>query len=354
MSSRKKDLPSRLLEHIKERGLIQEGDKVMVAVSGGADSMALLSCLVKIKSALKIELSIAHFNHGLRENAIRDEKFVQEKASLLGIPCITGRGDVKGEACRLHGSLEDVARRLRYKFLEEIAKKEGIQWVATAHTATDQAETLLIRLIRGTGLIGLAGIREIMGGRFIRPFLCVTREDVRRYVQENQIDFIDDESNKDERFLRNWVRKRILPLLKEINPRIDYALSDLANDSMMLSDYMLGEVDSFISRDSNGDVVITANMARHCPLPILSYVIQRAYALVSDEAKPLSRNQVDAILRILLQSDAGLRTFNLPCHIRVISEKGMCRFVRNISVQVSEKQCNKPNHKRPTSEKDFG
>ena len=199
--------------------MVQPGDRVVCAVSGGADSMALLWAMYLMKDTLEIELCAAHYNHHLRgAESDRDEAFVKEFCDGYGIPVILGGGQVVSGA----KGLEAAARDARYGFLRSIPGK-----IATAHTADDNAETILMHLVRGTGLKGLGGISPV-DAQVIRPMLDVSREDVVAFLTEYSISYIEDSSNSGDAFLRNRLRHHVMPLLKEENPRLAENLSAMA------------------------------------------------------------------------------------------------------------------------------
>lgn len=203
----------------RQYGLIQPGDKIVCAVSGGADSMALLFALYLLKEEWQLDLSAAHFNHHLRgAESDRDEAFVCDFCAGFGIPVSVGHAYV------VSGSkgLEAAARDARYGFLRTLPGK-----IATAHTADDNAETMLMHLIRGTGLKGLGGIMP-QNGNVIRPMLGITRQDVENFLSEYAIDHITDSSNHTDDFLRNRLRHQVMPLLKSENPRLAENLSATA------------------------------------------------------------------------------------------------------------------------------
>lgn len=199
--------------------LIEPGDKITCAVSGGADSMALLWSLYLLKDEWDLELSAAHFNHHLRgEESQRDEDFVRDFCAGYGIPLYVGSGEVKAGK----KGLEAAAREARYAFLRTLPGK-----IATAHTADDNAETILLHLVRGTGLKGLGGIMP-QNGNVIRPMLGVTRAQVEALLEEYCVPHIEDSSNGEDQFLRNRLRHGVMPLLREENPRIAENLSAMA------------------------------------------------------------------------------------------------------------------------------
>lgn len=208
-----------LRAQLRRYDMLQPGDTVVCAVSGGADSMALLWAMYLIKDKMGIQLEAAHFNHGLRgAESDRDEQFVREFCQRFDIPLHVGKGQVRpGKK-----GLEAAAREARYAYFDTLPGK-----LATAHTADDNAETVLLHLVRGTGLKGLGGIAPVMGRR-IRPMLTVTRQQVLELLKEYHISYVTDSSNETDAFLRNRLRHHVMPLLKQENPRLAENLSDMA------------------------------------------------------------------------------------------------------------------------------
>lgn len=210
---------NKLSSFLRRYRMVEAGDHVICAVSGGADSVALLFAMYLLKEKLDIRLSAAHFNHCLRgEESDRDEKFVRDFCDRYDIPVIVGSGEVTAGK----KGLEAAARDARYAFLRQLPGK-----IATAHTADDNAETVLLHLVRGTGLKGLGGITPV-NGNVIRPMLGVTRQDVEDFITEWGLSHIEDSSNHEDAFLRNRLRHHVMPLLKEENPKLAESLSTTA------------------------------------------------------------------------------------------------------------------------------
>ena len=210
---------NKLSAFIRRFEMIDPGDNVICAVSGGADSMALLWAMYLLKDKLKIHLSAAHFNHRLRgEESDRDEAFVADFCKGYGIDFVAGSGNVVAGS----KGLEAAAREARYAFLRSLPGK-----IATAHTASDNAETVLLHMVRGTGLKGLGGVTPV-NGSVIRPMLSVTREEVLAFLEEYSIPFVEDSSNGADDFLRNRLRHHIVPRLKKENPSLSQNLSAMA------------------------------------------------------------------------------------------------------------------------------
>lgn len=227
---------SKVLRYIRERKLMHAGERVCVAVSGGADSVALLRVLLELRPELGIVLTVAHFNHRLRgDDSEADEAFVADMAQQCGLEFFAGGADVRQHARAGKLSIEAAGRKLRYRWLIDLAEQQKLDAIATAHTLDDQAETVLLKFLRGAGTRGLAGIfPEMPAGtpkntHVIRPLLCLSRDEVEAYLGSLGQTWREDESNFDRRIVRNRVRHELLPLLeREYNPNLRHALSDSA------------------------------------------------------------------------------------------------------------------------------
>ncbi|HXJ93036.1 MAG TPA: tRNA lysidine(34) synthetase TilS [Terriglobia bacterium] len=222
---------------VKRAGLFHPGDRVGVAVSGGPDSMLLLDFMKEYSPEAGLTLAVLHFNHRLRgAESDEDERFVRTGAERLGIDFLCSGAPVKELARERKMNIESVARELRYRFFGSFLREGKLNKVATAHTANDQAETVLLRLLRGTGTRGLGGIRlvvQVPGGQVVRPFLGLTRPEVEAEVARRAIVFRTDASNLDASLARNRVRQQVLPLLsREFNPGVVRTLAAFADRAL--------------------------------------------------------------------------------------------------------------------------
>ena len=226
---------------------------VLVAVSGGADSVALLRALSRLKTSGEGSLHVAHLNHGLRsDEANADQHFVQELSQILGHCCLVKQVDVNRLACVRGEGIEEVAREVRYDFFIETAQRIGARFVATAHTSDDQAETVLYRVLRGTGIAGLRGIPVYRSlndlTTLVRPMLNASRDEVLAYLATWNQDFRSDSSNTDTRYMRNRIRHELLPrLMSDYHPRTRESLlrlSDLAEGAQRIVDDRVDELAS--------------------------------------------------------------------------------------------------------------
>jgi tRNA(Ile)-lysidine synthase len=220
-----KRIEQKILRFIDERSLISEGDKLLVAFSGGPDSVFALSFLNKYKRRFKIDLCAVHFNHQLRDQESNaDETFAEKICKSKDIPLVVVKLNAKAFAKRNKISIEEAARKLRYRNLEMLAEDLESSKIVTAHNQSDNTETMLINLFSGTGSSGISGI-PITRGNIIRPLLSVTKQDIISYLQNKKIPFRIDSSNFSDEFKRNYIRNNILPLIREkINPSLDEAM----------------------------------------------------------------------------------------------------------------------------------
>jgi tRNA(Ile)-lysidine synthase len=242
-----------VLDYIRERDLFHAGDRVVVAVSGGADSVALLRVLFELRAELGIVLAVAHFNHQLRgADSDADEKFVADLAQCHDVEFFAGRADIREHAVSNKLSIEHAARDLRYAWLMKLAQQQHFEAIVTAHTFDDQAETVLMKFLRGAGTKGLAGIHPMLlrdGIRIVRPMLETQRTEIEQYLTSIGQRWREDESNCDPRFARNRIRHELLPLLeREYNPNLRELLNEAAEVALAEEDYWQGKAQAFLDR----------------------------------------------------------------------------------------------------------
>ena len=227
-------LSSKVIRTIERYRMVHPGDRVLVGLSGGADSVALTELLLELKPRLGITLVLAHLNHGLRAEAEEDQAFCRSLSERLSLPFASGRADVAERARKSKRSIEDEGRNARYQFLEAQAAQFGAQRIAVGHTLDDQAETFLLRLLRGSGSRGLGAIHPVKDGGIVRPLIEVRRREIESYLKERGASFREDASNADPRFTRNRIRHQELPRLSSAyNPRL---VETLARSASLLRD----------------------------------------------------------------------------------------------------------------------
>ncbi len=289
--------------------LFDKGDKILVGVSGGADSMVLLDQLVKLGAQKKLEIAVLHINYGMRgEESDEDEHLVQTRCRELEVFLTIHRSD---DLSISDSNLEEAARTIRHKVLKETAKEVNASVIALGHTLDDQAETILMHLIRGAGLKGLGGMSK-RDGLLVRPLLDVSRESVRTYAHKNNIIYRDDSSNWDMRFTRNKVRQLLMPMLTEnFNPNIRESLANAA-EIYKSDEAFLQELTSTIYRryvkEKKGAVAINASELLEMPPALQRRLVRTMIKVVSPKLSNIGHRKALMIaLDTLNKSDAGMK-----------------------------------------------
>ena len=246
-----------ILITIKNNNLIQDGEKVLLGVSGGPDSIAMLSALYEIQKERIIDFNIyvAHINHGIRENAKVDEKFVKEFCKERNIECFVLNTNIKEIAKENKRGLEETGREIRYKFFEEIGNEISANKIAIAHNKKDNAETIIMNILRGTGISGLCGM-EIIQNKYIRPLLFETREKIEEYLKNKNIEPRIDETNFENEYTRNKIRNIVLPYIqKEFNPNFIDTLNRLSSIVKEENNYL-----KKITEQAYKDILVEENL----------------------------------------------------------------------------------------------
>ena len=254
-----------VLQTIERNDLLLQGDSVIVALSGGADSVALLHVLNSIKEKYNLKIYAAHLNHMLRgEEADRDEKFCKILCENYSTELFVRHADIKKLARERKIGLELCGREERYKFFDELALNLGSK-VATAHTASDNAETLIFRLVRGTSVRGAAGIPP-RRGHFIRPLISCTRAEIESYCSENKLSFVTDSSNLSDDYARNIIRHKVIPVLSGLNPCFEQAALRYCESAAEVADFLGAQAESLLRGAKtkfgyNADTLLEADCA---------------------------------------------------------------------------------------------
>lgn len=296
------------------------GKTVLAAVSGGRDSMALLHVLLELSTKLGFTVAAAHYNHHLRESAGRDEELVRGYCARRGVPLLCGGGNVRARAEENGSSIEDAAREMRYVFLRQAAEECGADFIATAHHRQDNAETVLLHLLRGSGLNGLGGIPSVRGN-IIRPLLEADRADIDAYISENSIPYAEDETNQDTAYTRNRLRLDLLPLLEEIAPGSVRRIADAAGRLRADEDFLQQQSAALIPKaEENGCVCVSAKELSRQHGAISSRIVRGAARALGAE---LTAEQTDSVLRL---KRGGC--LSLGGNLRAAREGDILRFYR--------------------------
>ena len=305
-------LLKRTARYCEAEGLISSGMGVLVACSGGADSLSLLDMLVRLSRLSRYDFRVeaAHFEHGIRKAcgaSLADARFVEDFCRERGIPCRVGHGDVPALALAQGLSLETAARELRYAFLERVRRERGLDVIATAHQADDQAETVLMRLLRGTGIEGLSAMRPRARGRLplIRPLLFATRREIEEYCAARGLEPRQDATNGELDCTRNRLRLETLPhLATEYNPRLAQALCQLAKLSADETDFISEQADA-VWPELVADGRLLARPFRHLHPVLQRIVLRRYWQLCTGSGKDLPFAHVERLRSVLLNGHAG-------------------------------------------------
>ena len=309
--------------------MLPEGCTVLCAVSGGADSICLLHRLNGLRMVRHFTLIAAHYNHHLRgAESDRDEAFVRRFVAercgeqkvitpegerlLPPVEMIVGGGDVAAQAKERRAGLEETARAMRYDFLNETADRIGADFIATAHTADDNAETLLLHLLRGSGLRGLTGIQPIRG-RLIRPLLTTTRQTVEQYLTRYGIPHVEDSSNGEDAFLRNRLRHQVMPLLEELAPGFTERSRETLTTLRADEDYLIAKADKLAAQavPQDGGLVILASVIAFAPDPLAVRAVRRLIGTVSGGDRDCGSAHLEAVVRLCRGSDPSAQV-SLP------------------------------------------
>ena len=296
--------PDRVAEFAQRHEMFRPGDRVGVAVSGGADSVFLLHALVQLASQRDLHLSVVHIEHGIRgPQSVADAEFVRDLAVQLGLPFHLHGADVPG----MDDNLEQAARRVRTAFYQKLIQSGCVDRVATGHTRSDQAETVLYRVLRGSGFAGLAGILPVIGPGIVRPLLELSGAEVRDWLRQRSITWREDETNQDRSYARNRLRHEILPLLTDAcNPHLEQALANLATLARDEESYWAAAL-PVLPAQPGEPLVIPVSSLTGAPINIARRLIRGYIRGVKGNLRQIEFAHVERILRMALAGDGHNR-----------------------------------------------
>jgi tRNA(Ile)-lysidine synthase len=300
---------------IQDYQMLERGQSVLVAVSGGADSMVLLHTLWQLCEPLALQLYVAHLNHQMRANANEDARFVEATAHQLGLQCICQASDVPVYQQQHKLSPEDAARRVRYAFLRATATHLRTDRIAVGHTADDQAETVLFHLLRGSGLRGLGGIPPVRA-RIVRPLIRVSRADILAYARTHRLQFREDPSNVQRHYTRNRLRLDLLPVLRQhYNPRLVQSLCRtaqlLADDEAALQAVAHQHFLAARLASTAASIQLRIDVMTPLPLALQRRVLRAALAELIGDLQGVTATHIASVLA-LLRSGSGNKHVDLP------------------------------------------
>jgi tRNA(Ile)-lysidine synthase len=299
-------------------GLISPGDKVLVAVSGGADSLALLYLLEQFSKELGYELFVAHLNHLVRgKESDEDASFVEKEANKLSLPIFIDKIDVKKSG--LKSSFQESARILRYQFLEDVLTSIKGNKIALGHTADDRIETVLMNFLRGTGLRGLAGIPEARG-HVVRPILSCTRSEIEGFLDGQNLIYRTDSSNNETKYLRNKIRHEVIPFLKTFNPDISgnlLGLAEIAREEEQWMSEKTRELYSQLVTPENGDLCFEITEFENQPLAMKRRLIRESFYRLNGSLREITALHVQQVLNLFSRARVGC-WLKLPGNVQVV------------------------------------
>ena len=341
-------LEDKVLDTINKYGMIKKKDKVVIGVSGGPDSMTLLNILNNLKEKLGIEIYVAHINHMIREEAKEETEYVKEFCEKIEVSFFFKRIDVESEAEKLKIGTEEAGRNIRYEFFNEVAEKVGANKIATAHNSNDNAETVLMNIIRGSSISGLKGIEKIRDGKYIRPIIECNRDEIEEYCKINNLNPRYDKTNLENIYTRNKIRNMLIPFIKkEFNPNIIEGINRLSSiayeeeqfiNKIVEKEYkkLLISVNKNFEEKENDITNKKSNLKNEIVLNmkefnILDYVIKAKIILytisqVSGSATGIGKIHIDDIIK-LCNNNIGNKFLIQKKGIKVFVKKGKIFFI---------------------------
>ncbi len=302
--------------------MFEHGDRVLMAVSGGPDSITLAHVLDRLAAQYGLKLAVAHLNHGLRQaDSDRDAQFVAAFARRLQVPFYTQKKDLAAWQGKRRFSPEEAARRMRYEFLEQIAAKNGYNKIALGHHADDSAELVLMNLLRGSGPLGLSGIAAVRDGSIVRPLIGVKRVEIMAYIAEKKLSYVVDASNSDPRFMRNRIRHHLIPELQHsYNPKITETLNRLGNilqaENQWLEQALQPVFERCVTDRHRGKISLSLPSLLREATAVRRRIIRKAISWVHGELRRVTLFHIDAVLQ-LAEKGPQPGCLDLPAGIRV-------------------------------------
>lgn len=296
---------------ITENKLIKKGESVLVALSGGSDSVAMLHMLFFLSGELDFKLYAAHINHKIREEADSDEKFVVDYCNKLGVECFVKSADVITFAREHSISTELAGRKIRYEFFDEVMKKNSINKLATAHNKNDSAESILLHLTRGCGIDGMCGIPVMREGYIIRPIIGVLKGEIEEYCKENSLEYVVDKTNFEADYTRNKIRLNLIPMIEnDLNSNF---VDTLVENSVIFKETQ-GFIDEYTKqvykRICDGEKLDVLNLLKEDTIIVRNAILMH-YKSYTKKHENLSKIYIDEIMKQMKKNDAS-KSLNLP------------------------------------------
>ena len=324
-------MKDRILNTIKKYNLIQDGDKIVIGVSGGPDSICLLHVLNELKNELNFKIFVAHVNHMIREEADEETKYVVNFCKNLNIECFVKKIDVIHISKQEKNGTEETGRKIRYEFFEEILTKTNSNKIATAHNINDKIETIILNVLRGSGTNGLKGIEPIRDDKFIRPLIEIERADIEEYCIKNNLQPKIDKSNYENIYRRNKIRNVVIPYIKEeFNPNIIKTLNRLSDVIIEENDYIEKITEDIynnilISKENN-ELVLNLKKFNNQELVIKRRIILYTINKLLGTTEGIEKINIDDIIK-LCENNIGNKYLVPIKKLKVLVKNGKIFFI---------------------------
>lgn len=324
-------LKEEVLKTIETYNLIEKNDKIVIGVSGGPDSICLLHVLYGLKEKLGIEIVVAHVNHMLRDIADLETEYVQNFCKKLGIECYVKKADILEISKTQKKGTEEVGRQVRYDFFDEVAKKTNSNKIATAHNSNDRAETVILNILRGSGLSGLKGIEPIRDNKYIRPLINTDRQDIEIYCNDNKLEPKYDKTNNENIYTRNKVRNTVIPYIKkEFNPNIIKTINRLSSLATEENEYLQAitkqEFESLLIEKTE-NIILDLHKFNSLNLVIKRRLILYTINEVLHTTNGIEKVNIDDIIK-LCKNNIGNKYLMPIKEIKVYVKKGKIYFIK--------------------------
>ncbi len=324
-------LKEEVLKTIETYNLIEKNDKIVIGVSGGPDSICLLHVLYDLKEKLGIEIVVAHVNHMLRDVADLETEYVQNFCKILGIECYVKKADILEISKTQKKGTEEVGRQVRYDFFDEVAKKTNSNKIATAHNSNDRAETVILNILRGSGLCGLKGIEPIRNNKYIRPLINTDRQNIEKYCNDNKLEPKYDKTNGENIYTRNKVRNTVIPYIKkEFNPNIIKTINRLSSLATEENEYLQAitkqEFENLLI-EKTGSIILNLHKFNSLNLVIKRRLILYTINEVLHTTNGIEKVNIDDIIK-LCKNNIGNKYIMPIKEIKVYVKKGKIYFIK--------------------------
>lgn len=326
-------LEEKVLQTIVKNELIKNGDKIVIGVSGGPDSITLLDVLIKLQSKIEFNITVAHINHMIRTDAIDDQKYVEQYCKNRNIPCFVKQEQVEQIAKEQRIGTEEAGRNLRYKFFNEILEKTGSNKIATAHTKNDNVETVLMNIIRGTGTSGLKGIKAKRDNRYIRPLIECERKEIEEYCYENNLEPRIDKTNMENIYTRNKVRNLLIPYIqKEFNPSIIETIDRLSKIASDENEYLelqtIKEYERIKKEESKDQIILDLKEFNNLDLVIKNRIVLYTINRLFGSSSGIEKIHLQDIIK-LCSNNIGNKFLIPNKKVKVLVKNGKIFFIVN-------------------------